>query len=102
MSKDKDEQVPVPKDAQIINDKDLCALDPLDFLHGITQSYPVLLQYCIGYFEILVFIPVVMFHYLPLLSSLSFILCYLIFLQIVLMMLNKMAQRKILVKGNVN
>ncbi|GFZ10938.1 DNA binding protein [Actinidia rufa] len=33
MSEDKDEQVPVSKDAQIIDDKDLCAPDSLDFLH---------------------------------------------------------------------
>ena len=37
MSEDKDEQVPVSKDAQIIDDKDLCVPDSLDFLHGINH-----------------------------------------------------------------
>ncbi|PSR88377.1 Histone-lysine N-methyltransferase [Actinidia chinensis var. chinensis] len=38
MSVDKDEQVPFSKDAQIIDDKDLCAPDSLDFLHDGTSD----------------------------------------------------------------
>lgn len=42
-SKDKDGEVPIPKDTQNVSDMDLCAPDSLDPLHGITQSYTVLI-----------------------------------------------------------